>query len=108
MIHPAAPTSSNNTQPPTPDSLQISPGASTAAAAFGTEAPSTAAADTEIEDSPARQSSSSSCNGGEGASLSSSGSIDSVGMNNRGLLEGKTQLAVIFLVDSSGSVGDGE
>jgi hypothetical protein len=29
-------------------------------------------------------------------------------MNNRGLLEGKTQLAVIFLVDSSGSVGDGK
>jgi hypothetical protein len=103
MIHPAAPTSSNNTQPPTPDSL--APGASTAAAAFRTEVASTAA-DTEIEDSPARQLSSSSS--GDGPALSSSGSIDSVGMNNRGLLEGKTQLAVIFLVDSSGSVGDGK
>lgn len=54
--------------------------------------------------SPMRQACSSSSGG---SSLSSSASIDSVIMNNTGT-EGKTQLALIFLLDSSGSVGDGE
>jgi len=54
--------------------------------------------------SPMRQASSSSSGG---SSLSSSASIDSGIMNNTGT-EGKTQLALIFLLDSSGSVGDGE
>lgn len=57
-------------------------------------------------DSPARQSSSSSSDGG--SSLSSSNSIDSCDMNNEGVVEGKTRLSLIFLLDSSGSVGDGE
>lgn len=57
-------------------------------------------------DSPARQSSSSSSEAG--SSLSSSNSIDSCVMNNEGLAEGKTRLSLIFLLDSSGSVGDGE
>lgn len=57
-------------------------------------------------ESPARQSSSSSSEAG--SSLSSSNSIDSCEMNNEGEVEGKTRLSLIFLLDSSGSVGDGE
>lgn len=68
--------------------------------------------------SPARQSSSSSSvteseeGGASQGSLFSSTSLDSGVMNNEGPVEGggegKTELAVIFLLDSSGSVGDGE
>jgi hypothetical protein len=70
---------------------------------------------------PVRQSSSSSSGssvtdseegGVSQGSLFSSTSLDSGVMNNAGVMEGggegKTELAVIFLLDSSGSVGDGE
>lgn len=81
----------------------------------------------EGSDSPGRQSSvvstististtSSNSSGGEGvagssSSLLSSTSLDSGVMNNEGVavaVGAKTELAVIFLLDSSGSVGDGE
>ena len=110
MIQPPAtapPPSPNRTQPPTPDSLAAD--ANSAAAAFAAD---TAASSEGEGGSPVRRASSSSS---EGPGLSSSGSIDSGAVNNEGMVEGaaaaaggKTQLAVIFLVDSSGSVGDGE
>lgn len=100
--------SSANDTPRSPDTTSNST-SSTPTAAFAAAGGSGGSVSEDL-DSPVRQSSSSSSEIVAG-SLFSSASLDSGVMNNAGVAaaaEGKTELAIIFLLDSSGSVGDGE